>query len=106
MTPRMYECLKFLEKHIGEKGYAPSFAEISEHFEGMSKSGVHRLVHGLASRGKINILGYRARSISLVNHCKCPNCGFTWNAPLTTTGPLKNIPTESVSGSAGNVVKL
>lgn len=66
LTPRQLECLEFITVYSDEYGYSPTYGEISNALAIASKSGVHRLVHGLRTRGWIDILPLRARSIEVL----------------------------------------
>lgn len=66
LTPRQSEALTFIKAFIADSGYAPSFKEIGDALRLSSKSGVHRLVHGLADRGAIRLLPDRNRSIAII----------------------------------------
>ena len=56
-----------LEEPINKNEYCPSFQEMMEHLGLKSKSGVHRMINGLAERGVIRRLPNRARSIEVIN---------------------------------------
>jgi len=56
MTPRQKNVYEFIEKFIAEKGYGPSYVEIKRAIGLRSKSGVHRMVHGLIERGVLKNL--------------------------------------------------
>lgn len=66
MTPKQARLLDFIRAEIEAKGISPSYAEMAAHIGAASKSGVHRLVHGLAAQGCIILPdGVRWRSIRL-----------------------------------------
>lgn len=67
MTPRQQELLSYLREYIRQHEYAPSFAEMQERLQLASKSGVHRMVQGLAEQGLIKVFPHRSRAISLVD---------------------------------------
>lgn len=66
VTPRQREALTFISAFIAQHGYSPSTEEIRAALGLKSKSGVHRLVHGLEERGEIRLLPNRTRSIAIV----------------------------------------
>jgi len=73
MTPRQKEVLDFINVHIARTGgVAPSYQEIAEGVGLTSKSGVHRHVHGLIERGKIQNVSAgwygKARSLAPVEN--------------------------------------
>lgn len=65
LTPRQKTALDFITSYIAEKGYSPSFDDIKHALGLHSKSGVHRLVHGLKERGHITLRRNQSRSITL-----------------------------------------
>lgn len=63
LTPRMKDCLDFIDRHIAEHGYSPSFDEMKIGLGLTSKGPVHRLVQKLEERGAIKRMTGRSRSI-------------------------------------------
>lgn len=63
MTKRQHELLNFIEHFTDEFGYPPSFQEMVGALGLKSKSGVHRLLHGLRERGLVKMMDHRARSV-------------------------------------------
>lgn len=59
--------LAFINEFQAAKGFAPTYREIGDHLC-VSKSGVHRLVHGLVSRGALSMIPGGARSIAITQH--------------------------------------
>lgn len=57
---RLYD---FIVAYNNEKGYPPSFQEMTDGVGLRSKSGIHRLIVALEERGKIARLRNRARSV-------------------------------------------
>jgi|TARA_R110002072_G_scaffold36053_4_gene106131 repressor LexA len=66
LTPKQYELLLFLHKHLSEEGVSPSFDEMKEALGLKSKSGIHRLITGLEERGFIRRLAHRARAVEIL----------------------------------------
>ena len=66
LTPQQSRLLAYLREQITVKGYCPSYEEMKEPAGQQSKSGVYRLVRGLAERGAIRVLPGRERSIEVV----------------------------------------
>ncbi len=89
LTRKQHELLVFIEKRLGESGVAPSFDEMKEALGLKSKSGIHRLITGLAERGFIRRLPHRARALEVVRlpenvsvgeaRRTSPQAGFTPN---------------------------
>lgn len=67
LTARQSECLAFIQNTMAVSKVGPSFDEIKAALGLSSKSGVHRLVHGLAERGHIRLWPDRKRSIELAH---------------------------------------
>src|SRR5207245_10579500 len=53
LTKRQKEILTYLEQHIQEQGYAPSFEEIAERFAFQSLATVHEHLTNLERKGYI-----------------------------------------------------
>lgn len=63
LTLKQTELLNFLIKNIEMTGTSPSYDEICISLKLKSKSGIHRIVHGLRERGYITKLNNKARSL-------------------------------------------
>lgn len=55
LTPKQQKCQRMICDYFRKYGRAPSFEEIQQALGLASRSGPHRLVHGLAQRGYIAI---------------------------------------------------
>lgn len=66
LTRRQAQLLDFIRFYSEANGFPPSFDEMRDAVDLKSKSGIHRLVHGLRERGCIRALPHRARSIELI----------------------------------------
>jgi repressor LexA len=66
LTKRQKEILTYLEGHIQERGYAPSFEEIAEHFSFQSLATVHEHLTNLERKGYIRRSYNESRSIELL----------------------------------------
>jgi repressor LexA len=47
LTRKQHELLMFIDKHLRETGFSPSFEEMKEALNLRSKSGIHRLITAL-----------------------------------------------------------
>lgn len=75
LTAAQSKALDYIRKYVAEHdGLAPTFGEIGIGVGLRSKSGVARLLRGLADRGAIRRLPFRARAIEIVD-TRCPHCG-------------------------------
>ena len=67
MTRKQSELLKYIKTYIQENEFSPSYDEMRNAINLKSKSGIHRLVHGLVKHNKLKIVRYSARSVELVD---------------------------------------
>jgi repressor LexA len=74
LTPRQRDCLEAIRVHQEDRGAMPSIAELQSQMGIASKSGVHRLLLQLETRGAIKRVAGRARAIRIATS-KCPHCG-------------------------------
>jgi len=65
-TKRQDDCFAAILAYRAEHGRMPSLGELRERLGLKSKSGVGRLLDGLAERGLIRRLAYRSRAIAVV----------------------------------------
>ena len=47
LTKKQYELLLYIDGHLKETGFSPSFEEMKEALNLKSKSGIHRLISAL-----------------------------------------------------------
>ena len=66
LTPKQRELLLFINNHLTEYGISPSFDEMRDALGLRSKSGIHRLIHGLEERGFIKRMPQRARALEVI----------------------------------------
>jgi repressor LexA len=66
LTKRQKEILTYLESHIRDRGYAPSFEEIAEHFSFQSLATVHEHLTNLERKGYIRRSYNESRSIEVL----------------------------------------
>jgi repressor LexA len=66
LTKRQKEILDYIGAYIGDRGYAPSFEEIAEHFGYSSLATVHEHLSNLERKGYIRKSYNESRSIELV----------------------------------------
>lgn len=67
LTPRQYDCLQFIKRYISAHGATPSYDEIAAGLNIAAKSGVHRLVIGLAERGHVWRIPHKRRSARVID---------------------------------------
>ena len=66
LTRKQYELLMFIQERLADTGVSPSFEEMKEALGLKSKSGIHRLITGLAERELIRRLPHRARALEIL----------------------------------------
>ncbi len=66
LTRRQREIFEFIREFINGRGYAPSIAEIGQHFQLTSPATVHKHLQNLAQKGLIKRSWNRSRAIELV----------------------------------------
>ncbi|MDE2515807.1 MAG: transcriptional repressor LexA [Rhodospirillales bacterium] len=66
LTRKQHELLLFIDKHLRETGFSPSFEEMKEALDLKSKSGIHRLISALEERGFLARRHHRARALEVV----------------------------------------
>ena len=66
LTRKQHELLMFIDQHLRDTGFSPSFEEMKEALKLRSKSGIHRLITALEERGFIRRLPHRARALEIV----------------------------------------
>lgn len=78
-TAKQDEVMRFVQATIDRTGTSPTLSEICAHLGLRSKSGAHRLLEGLASRGYIRRRHSSARAIEVLHRVAdalptCPHC--------------------------------
>lgn len=66
LTKRQSEILRYLQEHIRDRGYAPSFEEIAEHFDFQSLATVHEHLTNLERKGYIHRTHNESRAIEVL----------------------------------------
>jgi repressor LexA len=66
LTRKQYELLVFIDRHLKQAGFSPSFEEMKEALQLKSKSCIHRLISALEERGFLTRRHHRARALEVV----------------------------------------
>ena len=66
LTRKQHELLVFIDRHLKETGFSPSFEEMKDALKLRSKSGIHRLISALEERGFLSRRHHRARALEVV----------------------------------------
>lgn len=66
LSKKQANALAFIEGFIDDRGYSPTFEEISQGLGMSSRSGAHRVVQQLIERGAVRRMAGRAQTIVIV----------------------------------------
>jgi repressor LexA len=66
LTRKQHELLMFIDRHLRETGFSPSFEEMKAALTLKSKSGIHRLITALEERGFLRRRAHRARALEVI----------------------------------------
>lgn len=66
LTRKQHELLSFIDRHLKETGFSPSFDEMKDALNLRSKSGIHRLISALEERGFLSRRHHRARALEVL----------------------------------------
>ncbi|MFT8674827.1 MAG: transcriptional repressor LexA [Acetobacter sp.] len=66
LTRKQHKLLLFIDSHLKQTGFSPSFDEMREAMGLRSKSGIHRLISGLEERGFLRRHHHRARALEVL----------------------------------------
>ncbi len=93
LTRKQYELLVFIDRHLKQTGFSPSFEEMKEALDLKSKSGIHRLVSALEERGYLARRHHRARALDVLR------------VPENMAATREIAPAESNGGFSPNVIQ-
>jgi repressor LexA len=86
LTRKQHELLMFIDRHLRETGFSPSFEEMKSALDLKSKSGIHRLITALEERGFLRRRAHRARALEVIrlpeNLAPRPGRGRAPDGPL------------------------
>jgi repressor LexA len=66
LTRKQYELLVYIDRHLKQTGFSPSFEEMKDALSLKSKSGIHRLISALEERGYLSRRHHRARALDIL----------------------------------------
>lgn len=66
LTRKQHELLMFIDRHLRDTGFSPSFEEMKAALNLKSKSGIHRLITALEERGFLRRRAHRARALEVI----------------------------------------
>lgn len=103
LTRKQHELLTFIDKHLRETGFSPSFEEMKDALNLKSKSGIHRLISALEERGFLSRRHHRARALEVT---RLPDEGRARAVSAEpNSAPALTPPTFMPPGFAPNVIR-
>lgn len=101
LTRKQYELLVYIDRHLKQTGFSPSFEEMKEALKLKSKSGIHRLISALEERGYLARRHHRARALDVL---RLPD-NMTGAATEAESAPGVPSPVASSAGFSPNVIR-
>ncbi len=101
LTRKQHELLVFIDGHLRQTGFSPSFEEMKEALRLRSKSGIHRLITALEERGFLRRRAHRARALEVV---RLPEMAGAEPAAAALASPAA-APSLPPPGFAPNVIR-
>ncbi len=95
LTRKQHELLMFIDRHLRETGFSPSFEEMKDTLQLKSKSGIHRLITALEERGFLKRRHHRARALEVI---RLPQDARPRSSPAAA-------PAEAAASFAPNVIQ-
>jgi len=97
LTRKQHELLMFIDRHLRETGFSPSFEEMKDTLQLKSKSGIHRLITALEERGFLKRRHHRARALEVI---RMPQDTRPRTSPAPATAPV-----EAAASFSPNVIQ-
>src|ERR1700679_3103827 len=98
LTRKQYELLVYIDRHLKQTGFSPSFEEMKDALSLKSKSGIHRLISALEERGYLARRHHRARALDVL---RLPDNMLPRETTATTSQP----DAETTQGFSRNVIR-
>ncbi len=93
LTKKQADILAYIREHVEDRGYAPSYREIAEHFKLSSPATIHQYVKTLTEKGYLNSEDGSARSLEVLK----PERAFPFAIELPLVGLITaGLPIEAV----------
>jgi len=97
LTRKQYELLVYIDRHLKQTGFSPSFEEMKDALNLKSKSGIHRLIEALEERGYLARRHHRARALEVL---RLPE-----NMAQPGETPRADTPSEEPANFTPNVIR-
>jgi repressor LexA len=102
LTRKQHELLTFIDHHLRQTGFSPSFEEMKDALQLRSKSGIHRLISALEERGFLRRHHHRARALEVV---RLPEDTVHRSLPAVHAAPPPAAPAAPGASFAPNVIR-
>lgn len=102
LTRKQHQLLGFIDRHLKETGFSPSFDEMKDALDLRSKSGIHRLISALEERGFLSRRHHRARALEVLRLPEHAPPMEAVNEIASAAGPAGH---EAAQAFAPNVIK-
>ena len=97
LTRKQYELLVYIDRHLKQTGFSPSFEEMKDALQLKSKSGIHRLISALEERGYLGRRHHRARALEVL---RLPD-----NMAVRPDSPADDEADDAAGGFTPNVIR-
>ena len=95
LTRKQHELLVFIDRHLRQTGFSPSFDEMKMALGLRSKSGIHRLISALEERQFLGRRHHRARALEVL---RLPDAAPETIAPAVPASALPNFSPNVIRG--------
>ncbi|RKK05800.1 transcriptional repressor LexA [Pseudoroseomonas wenyumeiae] len=101
LTRKQHELLMFIDRHLRDTGFSPSFEEMKEALKLRSKSGIHRLITALEERGFLKRRAHRARALEVLRlpDSVAPRSAEASARTAPASAPAPSFPTNVIRGN-------
>jgi repressor LexA len=96
LTRKQYELLMYIDGHLKQTGFSPSFEEMKDALNLKSKSGIHRLISALEERGFLGRRRHRARALEVLRLPE--NLGTRGTGEATAEEPAQSFSPTVIRG--------
>lgn len=96
LTRKQYELLMYIDRHLKQTGFSPSFEEMKDALKLKSKSGIHRLISALEERQFLGRRRHRARALEVLRLPE--NLGTRGNGEATAEEPAQTFSPTVIRG--------
>ncbi len=98
LTRKQHELLVFIDRHLRQTGFSPSFDEMKQALGLRSKSGIHRLISALEERQFLGRRHHRARALEVLRIPEPPEEGTPASPPSFAPNVIRGDFSRSLPG--------